>query len=187
MAYSGTGTTYPTQNNLDIQINLSPVERDHWDDGIAAKLNWVYKYRRAHLCNEYYDPDLVSTSTTEGSTYYETPQTSGLWTPDDYDSSVSVVVRAYFRVTGAAGGANVGRVRVYLDDGTGTITADIDRVADPADTFSWDSTTVSVSKLIQGPSAGLRVGIVPYVLSGSATVVVRAMAARFATQGTIGV
>jgi len=149
-------STYPTEDVTDINLNLTPIDEKHFNDGCIEKQHHVFKYTRTEIVNECFDRVRGSSTTQVGFWTKElavgTPflatggngaGTSILFTPDDYDAHVTAVVRVRYQVVGASG--NNGNSTVTLDDGTGPFNVVFSKVAGSA--WSWHQSTQALDKL----------------------------------------
>ena len=145
MAYpydiAGPPYDYPTQDNLAIGVNRTPVEQVHWDDGVIEKQNYVYAYRRGFVFNRSFATRILTI--TAGAAYpaiaeYEIPITASMFTIDDYDANVRYAALIRYEVTGAG----TGYVRVQLG-GTPTST----EFSMTAGGYLWESRTIDIAKL----------------------------------------
>jgi len=151
-------TTYPTQDNTDITINESPVEKVHWDDGVTEKQNFVYKYRRDVWVNHNFDRITGDWQTLSGiktqlaaydDNFYDVGGTATgstiLQSGDDFDAEIVLTIRVRYRNIGVSGVA--GEVQVTVDDGTGPFNVPFNRAPAAADPFAWEEDTQAIDKL----------------------------------------
>ena len=187
-------TAYPSTTALDIVIGHTPIGTE-WvgSSGVVRRQHFVYRHRRTTIVSKNFERvrwtfatklGFVSNDVLEGTAFLFIPDTSSLWTPDDYDADVQIVARAYYAVTGAAGNGTV-RVNMYWNAGANTELQNITKAAVPAVApFAWASATfTTVDKNLTALGIGFRL----LVDNVAATVECRKLHVYVEEQGSVGV